>query len=240
MASVRVLGVRIDGVGMDETVDRIEAMIAAGGAHQVATVNPEFIMRARQDSEFSRVLEAADLCLADGAGAVWAARRHGLFMAERVAGVDLVPALSRRAAARGWGVFLLGGASGVAELAARRLKQLAPELRVVGCFAGDASPAGDDETRAAVARARPDLLLVAYGAPKQELWIERNARGLGVPVSIGVGGAFDFLAGRVPRAPAWMRRFGIEWLFRLIRQPWRARRMAVLPGFALLVLRQRD
>jgi N-acetylglucosaminyldiphosphoundecaprenol N-acetyl-beta-D-mannosaminyltransferase len=157
-----------------------------------------------------------------------------------VAGVDLVPALARRAAARGWGVFLLGGGPGVAELAARRLKQLAPGLHVVGCFAGDASPAGDDETRAAVATARPQLLLVAYGAPKQELWIHRNAHDLGVPVSIGVGGAFDFLAGRVPRAPAWMRRLGIEWLFRLMRQPWRARRMAVLPVFALLVLRQRD
>jgi N-acetylglucosaminyldiphosphoundecaprenol N-acetyl-beta-D-mannosaminyltransferase len=240
MTSVRVLGVRIDGVGMDETLDRLEAMIAAGGAHQVATVNPEFIMRARRDVEFRLILEAADLCLADGAGAVWAARRHGLAVAERVAGVDLVPALARRAAARGWGVFLLGGGAGVAELAARRLKQLAPGLHVVGCFAGDASPAGDDETRAAVATARPQLLLVAYGAPKQELWIHRNARDLGVPVSIGVGGAFDFLAGRVPRAPAWMRRLGIEWLFRLMRQPWRARRMAVLPVFALLVLRQRD
>jgi N-acetylglucosaminyldiphosphoundecaprenol N-acetyl-beta-D-mannosaminyltransferase len=240
MASVRVLGVRIDGVGMDETVHRIEAMIAAGGAHQVATVNPEFIMRARRDPEFKRVLEAADLCLPDGAGAVWAARRHGLAVAERVAGVDLVPALARRAAAHGWGVFLLGGGSGVAELAARRLKQLAPGLRVVGCFAGDASAAGDYDTRAAVARALPQLLFVAYGAPKQELWIDRNARELGVPVSIGVGGAFDFLAGRVPRAPAWMRRLGIEWLFRLMRQPWRARRMAVLPVFALQVLRQRD
>ena len=107
---------------------------------------------------------------------------------------------------------------------------------MVGCFAGDASPDGDAQTRSVVAAARPDILLVAYGAPRQELWIDRVARPLGVPVAIGVGGAFDFLAGRVPRAPGWMRAAGLEWLFRLIRQPWRARRMLALPAFALAVL----
>lgn len=232
-----MLGVRVDAVDTQAALDRIQELIVAGGSHLVATVNPEFIMRARRDREFGRILEGAALCLPDGQGVLWAARRQGRRLPARVTGVDLLPPLARRAAAAGWRLFLIGSGPGVAQAAAERLSREAPGLVVAGCHAGVAGPAGDAESREIVRRARPDIVLVAYGAPAQEQWIDRNLSEIGAPVGIGVGGAFDFLAGVVPRAPAWMRSLGLEWLFRLVRQPWRARRMAVIPRFALEVLR---
>jgi N-acetylglucosaminyldiphosphoundecaprenol N-acetyl-beta-D-mannosaminyltransferase len=223
---------------MAATLERIEAMIGEGGAHLVATVNPEFVMRARNDREFAAVLEQADLCLADGWGVVWAARRQGCELSSPVTGADLVPALAQLCARRGYRLFLLGGRPGVAEEAARRLEALAPRLEVAGTHAGSPRPEDDETSVRLISGARPHVLLVAYGHPHQELWIARNAERLRVPVAIGVGGALDYVAGRVRRAPGWMRRAGLEWLFRLARQPWRVRRMAVLPRYAIEVLRQ--
>jgi N-acetylglucosaminyldiphosphoundecaprenol N-acetyl-beta-D-mannosaminyltransferase len=207
-----------------------------GGHHLVATVNPEFVMRARADREFARVLESADLCLADGSGVVWAARRQGCAMREPVAGTDLIPPLAALCARRGFRLFLLGAAPGVADDLASRLRTDHPELEVAA-HSGSPDPSSDAETMALIEKQRPQVLLVAFGNPAQELWIDRMGDSLGVAVAIGVGGAFDYLTGRVPRAPAWMRRAGLEWLFRLARQPWRIRRMAVLPVYALRVLR---
>lgn len=234
---VDVLGIGIDAVDMKTTLDLIARWVAEREPRFVATVNPEFVMLARRYPGFRAVLERADLRLPDGWGVAWAARRNGRRL-ERVTGSDLLQPLARLAAERDWRLFLLGAAPGVAEAAADRLRQLAPGVQIVGCFAGDAAEAGDAETTEHVAATRPDVLLVAYGAPKQELWIVRNSPRLGVPVSIGVGGAFDYLSGRTPRAPGWMRQAGFEWLYRLGRQPWRARRMTALPAFAIAVLRE--
>lgn len=235
--SVDVLGVSVDDVDMASTLRLIETWVGERKSRFIATVNPEFVMLARRFPGFRAVLQSADLRLPDGWGVAWAARRTGKLLA-RVAGSDLILPLARLAAEKGWRLFLLGAGPGVADAAAARLRQEAPGIVIVGTFAGDGSEAGDAETSARVAQASPDLLLVAYGAPKQELWIARNSKRLGVPVSIGVGGAFDYLSGRIPRAPAWMREAGFEWLFRLGRQPWRARRMTALPAFALAVLRE--
>lgn len=236
---MRILGVRVDCVDMDGAVDAIAAMVADGGPTRlVATVNPEFVMRARADQRFREVLDTAALCLADGIGVVWAMRRLGCPQYERVPGSDLVPLLAAECARRGWRPFLLGSRPGVAEDAARRLEADNPGLVVAGCHAGSPRPDDDDETVRRIADARPDLLLVAYGAPHQELWVARNRRRLEVPVAMGVGGTFDFLAGRVRRAPVWMRRAHLEWLWRLALQPTRARRMVVLPLYALAVLRR--
>lgn len=225
---------------MEGALARIESFVDAGGRHLVATVNPEFVMRAGEDREFARVLESADLCLADGIGVVWAARRQGCALAEPVTGTDLIPRLAALCAQRAFRLFLLGAAPGVANELATQLKEQHPALQVAA-HAGSPDPAADDETLARIAAERPDVLLVAYGAPKQELWITRAGDRLtGVAVAIGVGGAFDYLTGRVPRAPLWMRRAGMEWLFRLARQPWRVRRMAVLPAYALRVFRARS
>ncbi|HEY2599493.1 MAG TPA: WecB/TagA/CpsF family glycosyltransferase [Candidatus Dormibacteraeota bacterium] len=236
MNQARVLGVRVDCLDMDASLERIEQFVDAGGHHLVATVNPEFVMRARVDREFARVLESAGLCLADGSGVVWAARRQGCAMREAVTGVDLIPPLAALCARRHFRLFLLGAAPGVAEDLATRLRAEHPELEVAA-HAGSPAASDDAATLALIGAHRPHLLLVAYGHPNQELWIDRMRDSLGVAVAMGVGGSFDYLTGRIPRAPAWMRRAGLEWLFRLVRQPWRIRRMAVLPIYALRVLR---
>jgi len=203
-------------------------------------VNPEFVMRAGDDGEFARVLESAALCLADGSGVVWAARRQGCRLAEPVTGTDLIPRLAALCAQRNFRLFLLGAAPGVADELARQLKEKNPALQVAA-HSGSPDPADDVETLRRIDAAGPQVLLVAYGAPRQELWIDRlGDRLTDVAVAIGVGGAFDYLTGRVPRAPLWMRRVGLEWLFRLARQPWRIRRMAVLPVYALRVLAARQ
>ncbi|HEU5369373.1 MAG TPA: WecB/TagA/CpsF family glycosyltransferase, partial [Ktedonobacterales bacterium] len=161
---------------------------------------------------------------------------------ERVTGTDLLPRLSERCAARGYRFFLLGAAPGVAEAAARILGQRFPGLQVVGTYAGSPAPAEAEHILGLIRAARPDVLAVAYGAPKQDLWIRQHAQALGaagVGVAIGVGGAYDFITGRVPRAPRWMQRAGLEWLFRLLRQPRRAWRMRVLLPMGALVWVQR-
>lgn len=236
MEQARVLGVRVDCVDMNAALERIESFVDQGGPHLVATVNPEFVMRAADDREFARALDSAALCLADGSGVVWAARRQGCSIAGPVTGVDLIPLLAALCAKRGFRLFLLGAAPGVAEELAGRLQAQNPGLHVAA-HAGSPDLSADQETLDRLAAERPHVLLVAYGAPRQELWIDRMGDRLpGVAVAVGVGGAFDFLTGRVPRAPLWMRQVGIEWLFRLAHQPWRIRRMAVLPAYAVKVL----
>ena len=235
MTQARVLGVRVDCLDMQATLSRIAELVGAGGAHLVATVNPEFIMRARRDPEFARVLESADLCLADGTGVVWAARRQGCAMSAPVTGTDLIPPLAALCAKQGFRLFLLGAEPGVAAELAARLRTEHPGL-AVAAHGGSPDPSADEETVTLIRAHRTQVLLVAFGAPKQELWIDRLKGRVGVAVGIGVGGAFDYLAGRVPRAPAWMRGAGLEWLYRLLHQPWRVRRMAVLPVYAVKVL----
>src|SRR5579859_346386 len=223
--SVSILGVRVDAVTMPQTLDWVEAAVTARRPRQICTANPEFVMTAQRDAEFMRVLNEADLVLPDGVGLLWAARRVGGRLPERVAGSDLIYRLAELAAARGWRVYFLGAAEGVAQAAAERLRGLYPGLVVAGTAAGDPGPASAGALVAGVRAGRPDVLLVAYGAPAQDKWIARYKAELGVPVSLGVGGSFDFVAGVAQRAPAWVQRLGLEWLHRWWRQPWRARRM---------------
>ena len=220
---------------MDEALRRIEGFVDEGGPHLVATVNPEFVMRANDDKDFARVLDSADLCLPDGTGVVWAARRQGCRIDRPVAGSDMVPLLAAMCARRGFPLFLLGAAPGVADELASRLRSEHPDLQVVA-HSGNPDPSEDAETLRLIHEHHTQVLLVAYGHPKQELWIDRLKNRLGVAMAMGVGGTFDYLTGRVPRAPEWMRKAGLEWAFRLWKQPWRARRMAVLPLYAIKVL----
>lgn len=211
-------------------------MVDARGPHLVATVNPEFVMAAQKDRAFARALEDAALCLPDGVGVVWAARRQGCRLPGPVTGVDLVEPIAALCARRGWRLFLLGAAQGVAAELASKLQAVHAGL-AVAAHAGSPGSKDDDETVRRVVEHRTDILLIAYGAPAQELWFERLKDRLGVAVAVGVGGSFDYLTGRVPRPPAWMRSARLEWLGRLVRQPWRVRRMAVLPLYAIKVLR---
>ncbi len=213
----------------------IGAYIRSGTPHQIATVNPEFVMLARRDREFGEVLEGADLCMPDGIGLLWAARRLGQALPERVTGSDGLPIIAQEAAKQGWRLYLLGAAPGVAGQAAAVLAARFEGLSVAGTFAGSPSDADAPALVARIRAAAPQILFVAFGAPAQDLWIHRYKAELAVPVMLGVGGAFDHLAGVRRRAPRWVQRLNLEWLFRLITQPWRWRRQLALPEFAWLV-----
>jgi N-acetylglucosaminyldiphosphoundecaprenol N-acetyl-beta-D-mannosaminyltransferase len=237
--SVRILGVRVDAITFEGLLDCIGAWIEQGGPHQVCTVNPEFVMAARRNPEFARVLEAADLCIADGVGLLWAAKRQGRPLPERATGSDGVPLIAGRAAERGWRLYLLGAGAGIADAAGAELQRRYPGLQVAGAFAGTPADADAPEIVARIRAARPDVLFVAYGAPKQDLWIAKHQQELQVPAMMGVGGSLDFIVGAQKRAPAWMRRGNLEWLYRLITQPWRWRRQLALPRFVWAVLREK-
>ncbi len=236
---VWILGVRVHRLRTAEVTPYLEGLADGNRVLQVVTVNPEFVMEARRNPPFREVLNMAALSLADGYGIVWASRVLGSPLPERVAGVDVMQRMCAWAAQKGWPVFLLGAQPGVAERAAATLVTGHRGLTVAGCYAGSPDPAEEDDLVARVNRSGAKVLFVAYGAPRQDLWIARNLRRLEVVVAMGVGGAFDFLAGVVPRAPLWMQERGLEWLYRLVRQPWRWRRMLALPRFAALVLWER-
>lgn len=237
--TVHFLGIPVHNVDSRESLQILDGFIRERKPRQVVTVNPEFVMAARRDAAFRDVLLRADLSLPDGVGLLLAARILGTPLKERVTGVDTVMRVAALAAERGYRLYLLGAAPGVAEEAAARLTQANPGLRIVGTYAGSPAPEEEDAIVARVTAAAPDVLFVAYGAPKQDLWIARNLGRLGVPVAMGVGGAFDFIAGRAKRAPLWMQRMGLEWLHRLIHQPWRWRRMLALPRFLFAVIADR-
>jgi N-acetylglucosaminyldiphosphoundecaprenol N-acetyl-beta-D-mannosaminyltransferase len=237
--SLFILGVRVDGVTFDQAVAFMEAFINEGRPHQVVTVNPEFVMVAQRDAEFRSIINHAALALPDGVGVWWASRRLGCPVPDRIPGVDLVDRLASLSAQRGYRLFLLGAMPGVAERAARALCDRYPPLVIAGTYGGSPRPAEEDAIVACIRASRPHILLVAYGAPAQDRWISRHLERLEVPVCIGVGGSFDYLAGVRPRAPGWLRRAGLEWLHRLMTQPWRWRRMLALPRFAWQVLRDR-
>lgn len=233
---ISIVGVPVHDITTEETLALIDQFVRAGTPHQLCTVNPEFIMLAQQDAVFKRILNHSTLNLPDGIGVVWAARRLGQPLRERVAGSDLVGAIADRAQHTGWRIFLLGAAEGVAGQAALKLKERYPQANIVGTYAG--SPRVEDEAAitARIRSAGADVLLVAYGAPKQDKWIERNLARTGAAVAIGVGGSLDFIVGTQKRAPQWMQRAGLEWFYRLIREPWRWRRQLALPKFAWSVL----
>jgi N-acetylglucosaminyldiphosphoundecaprenol N-acetyl-beta-D-mannosaminyltransferase len=237
---LRILAVRVDDVTGDETLALVERFIAERAPHQICTVNPEFIMAAQRDEAFRDVINNAALCPPDGVGVLWAARRLGHPLRERVGGTDMAERIAARAAQLDWRMYFLGAAPGVAEQAATVLQTRYPGLAVVGTFAGSSTPSEENAIVERIRAARPDVLLVAFGAPMQDVWIARNQPRLQVPVAMGVGGAFDFIAGVTRRAPRWVQRLGFEWLHRLIHEPWRWRRQLALPRFVWRVLRTND
>lgn len=235
----RILGIRVDDVTWDEALERVRALAAGSEPGIVVTPNPEIVMRARRDPALAAVIEAADLAPADGVGLRWAGRLLGRPIREVVPGSDLVVRLAEASVADGLRWFLLGGEEGVAAEAAAALRARHPGLRVAGTFAGSPRPEDDE---AAVRQVRDagevHVLLVAYGAPGQELWIARNQPRLRIPVAIGVGGTFNFLAGRSPEPSERVRRLNLIWLHRLATEPWRWRRQLALVRFVGAVLAQ--
>ena len=233
---VNILGVAFDALTLDEAEERCGELLRGQKGGAVVTANPEIVLRCRDDAVYAAAVNGAELVLADGVGDLYAARILGTPLPERVAGADLVPRLLAALARRGGSVFLYGARPGVAERAGERLQNAYPGLRIAGTENGYIS----DETAlfAALNAQKPDLLLLGLGVPRQELWMAENRRSISA-VMIGVGGLLDVLAGDVPRAPERWQKLGLEWLYRLVREPKRIRRMIRLPEILLIALRER-
>jgi len=227
---VAVMGLPLANVTADEAVDQIEALILSGGSHQVATANLDFWVNSLNDVHLHRIIAGCSLVLADGMPLVWISRMLGNPLKERVSGADMVPLLAELSAKKGYGIYLLGGREGVAARAKKVLEEKYPGVNIVGHHApplADLERMDHGDTLERIRTAKPDILLVAFGNPKQEKWIRMHAKRLGVPVSIGIGGSMDMLIGDVHRAPVWMQRSGLEWLGRCVQEPTR-----LLPRYA--------
>ena len=234
-----ILGVKISVVDTAAALEAIEEFISSGRPHQIVTADSSAVVLARKDSELREIINSASLVTPDSIGILWAARRFGRPLPERVSGVDLAELLCERAVGLGHRVFLLGAAPGIAEKAAEKLKQRHPGLVIAGTHHGYFKPAESEAVIEKVREAKPDLLFVAMGIPLQEKWISQHLEELGVPVSMGVGGTLDVIAGRVKRAPKWMQRLGMEWFYRLASNPRKIRKCSTLPVFVYLVLRSK-
>lgn len=214
-----ILGVKIDDINMEEAISIVDGWLSKNGKHYIVTPNPEFLVTAEKNPQFKKILNEADLAIPDGIGL----RLGGV--KNTVTGTDFMERLCKLASEKGYSVGLLGGKDGVADMAAINLLRKYPKLQIK-CI-NDSAP-----------RIPPaDILFAAFGHPKQEYWINENLPKIPVKVAMGVGGAFDYISGKVPRAPIWMRDLGLEWLFRLIVQPWRIKRQLSILKYIWLLTR---
>jgi N-acetylglucosaminyldiphosphoundecaprenol N-acetyl-beta-D-mannosaminyltransferase len=232
---VQILGCRLDPIDSDEATARILELARTGDGSQIVTLGTEMVVHAQRDHRFRAIVNGSALSLCDTVGLLAVARRRGAPLRERVTGVELIERLCAGAATRDVPVYLLGGAEGVAAEAAANLQSRFPALRVAGARSGYFR---DDESAAivrAIAESGARLLFVGMGSPRQEFWLAEHLRATGCGAGVGVGGSFDVVAGRIARAPQTIRRLGLEWLYRLLKEPWRWRRQLALPRFVWLV-----
>ncbi len=237
--TLTLLGVPVDRVTMTQALKRIEGFIASKRPHLVATADASMLVDAHDIAEFGDLLRTAELVTPDSAGILWAARRAGRPIEARVSGVDIVDEICRLSAQKGYRIYFLGAEPGVAEMAAERLRLRHPGCNIVGARHGY-FPAGDDEVVAKeVSEAKPNVLFVAMGIPRQEQFIQKTQGIIQAEVSMGVGGSLDVYSGRVKRAPALFQKLKLEWLWRLIQNPSKWRKAIKLPRFVMLVLRSK-
>jgi N-acetylglucosaminyldiphosphoundecaprenol N-acetyl-beta-D-mannosaminyltransferase len=242
---VQLLGIGVDPFTPDQVASELADYVASGTPHQVVTLNLDFLKVARKHEAFHSLVREADLVVADGMPVVWASRYLGTPIPERVTGLDLIEMCVAHSQQHGSSLFFLGAAEGLAARAAQKLATRLGQYSVAGAYSppfGTYTAAEDAKVRRMIRDANPDFLFVAFGCPRQDFWIHEH-RDLGVPVSIGVGGSFDLLSGALPRAPKWMQRAGLEWAFRLTREPGRLGRRYLLedpPIAARLLLSKFD
>ncbi len=234
---VRILDLPIHRLDMEAALNRMDAFIASGGTHHVITADASMLVMAQDDPELRAIVANAELVTPDSAGVLWAAKRQNQPLAERVSGVEIVEKLCARSARNGCRLYFLGAAPGVAQQAADRMNAKYPGCQVIGTRDGFFQPADVPALIAAIKAARPDVLCVALGIPKQEKWIHKHREAVGVPVLIGVGGTLDVLSGTVKRAPRPFQKLRLEWLWRVLSNPKKISKVALLPRFVRLILR---
>lgn len=248
--SVQILGVRVNSTPTSSVLRKIDQRIKRGEKTFVVTPNPEFLVFGQQNPWFRKILNSATIAIPDGIGLVWASRLLAFKpLVTRISGTDLMEKLCALAAKNGWGVYLLGGAPGVALKSITALKNRYPGLNGWAKSGPELNLSPDTchlSPKQEIARVvrrinlrKPDFLFIAFGMGKQEKFIYDNWDKLNVKLAMGVGGAFDYLSGQVPRAPKWVRNLGLEWLYRLLREPWRWRRQLALCKFIWLVIKEK-
>lgn len=234
---IDVLGVGFDNLTMEEATDRAMELIQSRDAKYVVTPNPEIVMQCRSNPQLAQAVSAAAMVLPDGIGIVYGARILGTPLKGKLAGIDFVSSLFEQTSQHPLTVFLLGAKPGVAEKAAANLQINYPKLKIVGT--NDGYFDGDDPVIEKINATSPDLLLVCLGAPKQELWMQNNTPRLKVGLMLGLGGVLDVFSGETQRAPQIWQKLGLEWLYRLTKEPGRILRMANLPKFGCAVIGKR-
>lgn len=235
---VEAFGVRISPVSMGGAMDKIEGFIQSRTPHHVVTSDANAILRAQEDEEYAGILRRAALITPDGYGVMWGARLLNLPIYERVTGVDMVTGICERAAKKGYSIYILGSAPGIASTAAQKLSARYPGLKVAGTQHGFFKPEEEAQVIQQIRDAKPDVLFVAFGIPKQEKFIAQHFHEMNVPVSLGVGGSFDVYSEKLKRAPEYIQRAGMEWMYRVWQEPWRWRRMSYVPRFMVFALRE--
>ena len=234
----QILDARIDRVSHEALYQRLDEFVQSGRPHQIVTVNTDFLRLARSNPDFRDTINAADLAVPDGVPVVWLAKFVHRTLLQRVTGVDILELAAALASERNYSLFLLGAEPGVADAAAQALVSRYPRLRIAGTYSPPYGPLSAAEEASIITRIReaaPAMLFVALGAPRQDLWIRRHLRALDVPVCVGVGGAFSFVAGRIPRAPRWIQNLGLEWAHRLKQEPLRLSRRYLLEDLPFFV-----
>lgn len=236
---LELLDVPVDPLTMPEALERIEAFVLSRTPHHIFTADAVGIMHTQEDPELLDIVRHADLITPDGAGVMFASGLHGARLPARVSGVDLVEELSELSARKGYRIYLFGAAHGIAATAATCLKSRYPSLVVAGTRNGYFTAEEEEGIVRDIVAARPDILFVALGIPKQEQFIRRHFQELGVPAMLGVGGSFDVISGRLRRAPLWMQNMSMEWLYRFIQEPSRLPRFIALPRFVMAAWKTR-
>jgi N-acetylglucosaminyldiphosphoundecaprenol N-acetyl-beta-D-mannosaminyltransferase len=228
---VEILGIGVDPVSMEEALARIERFIKDGVPRMVITADSSGIVEAQSDVQWRDILLNADLVTPDSAGVVWASRRLGSPVKDRVSGVDLVERLCHLSSINGWRLFFLGAGKGIAEQAADKMRLKYPGVNIVGTHDGYFPKSDEVSVVAEVRGTSPDVVFVAMGIPKQEKFIAEHLYEFGAKVAMGVGGTFDVLSGSVRRAPRWVQKLRLEWFWRLILRPSKWRKNILLPKF---------
>jgi N-acetylglucosaminyldiphosphoundecaprenol N-acetyl-beta-D-mannosaminyltransferase len=238
---IRLLGLPVDDVTMSEAIEIIDGFIACGGIHQSVVINVSKVVQASNDATLRAIIETCDLVTTDGQPIIWAARLLGTPLRARVTGIDLMQRLIEHASTRGYRVYLLGASQSVVSAVARRIAMEQPGVKIVGYHHGYWADSDEPELVARIASASPQILFVAIPSPRKEAFLGAWKDAIGAPFVMGVGGSFDVYAGVTKRAPTWMQRMGLEWLFRVIQEPRRLwRRYAWdAPRFARMVIHAR-